>query len=70
MIYGENDRLTPTDFAGSVASRMPRGVLRIVESSGHLVYLKRPDRVCKLMDEFLEEHKKRYFGWLKMFFRR
>lgn len=70
MIYGENDRLTPSDFASSIASKMSRGVLRIVEGSGHLVYIKRPDRVCKLMDEFLEEHKKRYFGWLKMFFRR
>jgi pimeloyl-ACP methyl ester carboxylesterase len=70
MIYGENDQLTPADFASSLASRMPRGVLRIVEASGHLVYIKRPDRVTRLIDEFLDEHKKRYFGWLKMFFRR
>ena len=70
MIYGENDRLTPSDFASSIASRMPRGVLRIVEASGHLVYIKRPDRVSRLIDEFLEEHKKRYFGWLRMFFRK
>jgi len=70
MIYGENDQLTPTDFASSVASKMPRGILRIIEGSGHHVYLKKPDRIFKLADEFLEEHKKRYFKWLKMFWRR
>lgn len=70
MIYGENDKLTPSDFANSIASKMPRGILRIIEGGGHHVYLKKPDKICMLVDEFLNEHKKRYLKWLKIFWKR
>lgn len=70
MIYGKRDKLTPSDFRASMAKKMPRAMLRIHEGAGHNLYLNRPKEVIEMIDEFLEEHKKRKFRWLSMFWKR
>jgi len=70
LIYGKRDKLTPADFAESLARKMPRAVLRIIGNSGHNVYLTKPNEVIQHMEDFLQEHKKRSFKWLNMFWRR
>ena len=70
LIYGKRDFLTPEDFAASLARKMPTAVLRIVDSVGHNLYLTHPEKVIPLLEEFLDENKKRRFRWLNMFWRR
>ncbi len=70
MVYGKRDKLTPADFAASLAKTMPSAVLRIIDGAGHNLYLNRPHDVICMMDEFLEDHRKRRFRWLSMFWKR
>ena len=67
IIYGRHDSLTPHDFATSLARKMPRAKLHIVERAGHNVYLTHPKKVCRLTSEFLQENKKRKFQWMHLF---
>jgi len=70
FIYGGKDQLTPEDFAHSLARKLPRAVLRVVEDGGHYLFVKKDRDVIKLIGEFLEQHRKRPFRWLSVFWKR
>jgi len=70
LIYGQKDRQTPRDFATSLANKMTRAKLQVIDHSGHSVYLTKSTEVIKFVDEFLKENQKRRFQWLNMFWKR
>ena len=44
ILAGAEDQLTPSAFAQSLAAKLPRAALDIVERSGHQIMLEQPDR--------------------------
>lgn len=67
LIYGENDSLTPVEYGSSIASRIPRGVLKVIRGAGHNVQLVRQEETLSYMTQFLDEHRKRKFTWRRLF---
>lgn len=55
VIVGDSDQLTPPSAAEEMASLIPDAKLEVIPNCGHMSTLERPDRVSKLMVEWLAE---------------
>ena len=53
LIWGRNDTETPLADAEVFANNLPDSHLEIIENAGHYVFLDQPDRVAKLIKDFL-----------------
>ncbi len=53
VITGSEDRMTPPKFGQWLAERMPGALFVLVERTGHMVMLERPDRVALIVQEWL-----------------
>ncbi len=69
LIYGEHDNITPAEFGTSLASLMPQAILRLLPGA-HNVHLERKDEVIQLINDFIEDNRKRFFGLRNLFRRR
>lgn len=67
FIYGVYDRLTPSEYGSSLAQKMVSAVFRIVDAAGHNVHQKRSEEVKSIIDDFLEEHRKKRSSWNRFF---
>ncbi len=67
FIYGAYDQLTPSGYGSSVAQKMVSAVFRVVEGAGHNVHQVRDEEVKSIIDDFLEEHRKKRTGWARFF---
>ncbi|MCL2174211.1 alpha/beta hydrolase [Candidatus Saccharibacteria bacterium] len=54
LIWGHDDDQTPLADAEIFAREIPRAKLEIVENAGHYVFLDQPEKVAKLIAEFLK----------------
>jgi pimeloyl-ACP methyl ester carboxylesterase len=43
VLWGENDRFAPLDYAKSFAGKLPNGRLETLANCGHRIYVDRPD---------------------------
>ncbi len=55
VIQGAEDRMTPVAAARDLVDALPDGRLEVVPDAGHMVMVEAPDRVRRLMVEFLSE---------------
>jgi pimeloyl-ACP methyl ester carboxylesterase len=55
VIVGDSDQLTPPKAAEEMASLIPGAVLDVIPNCGHMSTLERPDRVSKLLVEWLAD---------------
>ena len=53
LLCGEHDVITPADEMRDVAKAMPDAMFRIIYGAGHMSPLERPERVNRLILEFL-----------------
>jgi pimeloyl-ACP methyl ester carboxylesterase len=53
MIVGDSDQITPPERAREIVAGIPGARLAILEECGHLSTLEQPDRVTRLLVEFL-----------------
>ncbi|HSH31612.1 MAG TPA: alpha/beta hydrolase, partial [Candidatus Saccharimonadales bacterium] len=53
LVWGENDVDTPVQEAKIFAGLMKSSRLEVVSGANHFVYLDQPDRVARLIEEFL-----------------
>ncbi|MGB5294835.1 MAG: alpha/beta fold hydrolase [Thermoanaerobaculia bacterium] len=53
LLCGEHDDLTPADEMRDVAKAMPDAMFRVIYGAGHMSPLERPERVNRLILEFL-----------------
>ncbi len=54
LIAGEKDPVAPPRVMQRMAEAMPEGRLEVLEGSGHLVHLERPEAFNRLLGDFLE----------------
>ncbi|ASP34756.1 alpha/beta fold hydrolase [Labrenzia sp. VG12] len=55
VVVGEGDRLTPVPVSEEIHAHIPGSELVIVEGSGHLSPLEEPDRVTRVLRDFLNQ---------------
>jgi pimeloyl-ACP methyl ester carboxylesterase len=55
VVWGTNDRFLPCAFGEALAAALPSARLEVVEGTGHLPGLERPDRTAGLITAFLAE---------------
>jgi pimeloyl-ACP methyl ester carboxylesterase len=53
VIVGSDDTLTPPDLARSLASRIPRSRLEVIDGAGHLSNLEQPEAFNVVLRSFL-----------------
>ena len=53
LLCGEHDVITPADEMRDVAKAMPDAMFRVIYGAGHMSPLERPERVNRLILEFL-----------------
>ncbi|MCL2451854.1 alpha/beta hydrolase [Candidatus Saccharibacteria bacterium] len=53
LIWGADDTYTPLSDAEIFADKIPQAKLEIVEGAGHYAFLDQPEKVAKLIREFL-----------------
>jgi pimeloyl-ACP methyl ester carboxylesterase len=53
-IVGEQDNMTPPKYSQYLAKNMPNCKMTVIEGSGHLAFLEKPDKVNRAIEEFLE----------------
>ncbi|MCB1147069.1 MAG: alpha/beta hydrolase [Leptospiraceae bacterium] len=70
ILYGSEDRLTPPEPGTAIVNMLPRGLLRIIDRGGHNVQLTRKEETIQLIEEFLEEHKRKRWSWRRLFGRK
>ena len=54
IIYGSEDRATPTSYGELFSELIKRSHLEIVESAGHFVHHDQPEQVRRLISEFIK----------------
>lgn len=57
IISGAQDRMTSPRSAEALAAGLPRARLARLEGTGHFSMLEQPDRVARLVAEFVNEHR-------------
>jgi 4,5:9,10-diseco-3-hydroxy-5,9,17-trioxoandrosta-1(10),2-diene-4-oate hydrolase len=57
VLWGSEDRLTPSDHAEAFAEAVPHAEVEILERCGHYPQLELPTRVTRLLDDFLSRRK-------------
>jgi pimeloyl-ACP methyl ester carboxylesterase len=53
VLVGDSDQVTPPDHAAEIAAAIPGAQLVVLRECGHLSTLEQPDRVTRLLAEFL-----------------
>lgn len=53
VLWGSEDRLTPSDHAQAFASAVPHAEVEVLDNCGHYPQLELPTRVTRLLDDFL-----------------
>lgn len=53
IVFGRADGITTLEHQGEMLERIPRARLEIIEDSGHMMTLERPETVTTLLREFL-----------------
>ncbi len=53
LIYGKNDQATPVIYGQMLNSKIKNSKLIVLDDSSHFVYLDQPDKVKKLIEDFL-----------------
>jgi len=54
LIWGAKDQETPLSDAEVFAKNLPDSHLEIIENAGHYAFLDQPEKVAKLVEEFLQ----------------
>lgn len=55
VIAGEHDKVTPADQMRAMADRLPHAQLEVIAQAGHLTPIEQPERVTRLMSDFLAQ---------------
>ena len=55
LICGSEDRMTPRNRSEYLREQIDGAKLHVVEGSGHMVMIERPDEVANLIAEFLDK---------------
>lgn len=58
VLVGDHDRLTPAAHARALAEAVPQARLRVVEGTGHMMIVERPDAVAEAVVALLEQPSK------------
>ena len=53
VIWGENDRIIPTNAGERIAEAMPNARLEVIAGAGHLPHIEKPDQVIPLLQQHL-----------------
>ncbi|MCT8974437.1 alpha/beta hydrolase [Microbaculum marinisediminis] len=53
VVCGDRDRLTPLELSEEIAAGIPGARLEMIEGSGHLTTLEKPEAVNTVLEEFL-----------------
>ena len=59
VICGGDDRMVPLRNSQVLVNKIPQAALEVIEDSGHMVMLEKPERVATTIQEFLRGK----FGW-------
>jgi len=57
VVFGEDDRLTPTDVGRAMQAKIPGAQLVIIPTAGHLSNIEQPEAFNKAVLDFLLQHK-------------
>jgi pimeloyl-ACP methyl ester carboxylesterase len=55
LICGDEDRMTPQNRSEYLRDQIKGAQMRVVEGSGHMVMIERPNEVAELITEFLDQ---------------
>ena len=55
VLVGDHDRLTPPAHARALAGAVPQARLRVVEGTGHMMIVERPDAVADAVSALLDQ---------------
>lgn len=55
VIAGENDKMTPLDLNRQLESGIRNAQMAVIPEAGHMVMLEQPDRVARVVENFLKE---------------
>ena len=53
VIWGEDDRIIPTNAGERIAEAMPNARLEVIAGAGHLPHIEKPDQVIPLLQQHL-----------------
>jgi pimeloyl-ACP methyl ester carboxylesterase len=57
VLWGENDRFAPLDYAKTFAARLQNGRLETLANCGHRIYVDRPDAAASAIVKFAPSHR-------------
>ena len=55
FIWGDSDKFSPSSIGRDIAAKMPDARIEVLEDAGHVPYLEQPERIAKLITEFLSD---------------
>lgn len=53
IVWGEQDRITPLDFAHRMSDAIPKSRLAIIPGAGHFSFLDQPEKFSKIVKNFI-----------------
>lgn len=56
VLWGENDRFAPLDYAKTFVAKLPIGQLETLANCGHRIYVDRPDAAAAAIVKFASSH--------------
>lgn len=69
LVYGSEDKLTPSETGTAMARKLPMGLLRIIPEAGHSVHITQKNEVLPIVQKFLEDNYKKRSAWRRLFSR-
>ena len=55
IIVGRDDKVTPPEHSKTLKKLIPESRLEIIDDAGHLILYEKPDKINKLIHEFIEK---------------
>jgi pimeloyl-ACP methyl ester carboxylesterase len=52
LIWGDNDKIIPLQYASEYINKIPNNRLEVIENCGHAPYIERPTKFNELLLEF------------------